>query len=254
MMWRASLARSSAHIIWPGGSGKPSGLTKWTGEARVPWRAYSSSRQSLRPCRPSPSATTTQASLPDWMMMPRIRSSTAMRSPSSTNIFEPCVRQARSETGKVSVSFIRPSFRRWKRSSMVISLVMEAGGIGVKASFCHSTWPVGRPSAARVRRWCRSRPGAGDAPATKARRAETGKGGGTWRLRECGYWSTTIWASLLPGPVIRANAASASATEVNGPCALDRGSARPVEGPKSQVSAQLASSVWALSSLENAPT
>ena len=96
------------------------------------------------------SATTMQASLPDWMMMPRIRSSTAMRVPSSTNIFEPWVRQARSDTGSVSVSFMRPSFRRWNSSSRVISLDMEAGGIGVRPSFCHSTWPVSASISRRM--------------------------------------------------------------------------------------------------------
>jgi len=44
-------------------------------------------------------------------MMPRIRDSTWMRDPSSTNILEPWVRQARSDTGNVSVSLTRPSNR-----------------------------------------------------------------------------------------------------------------------------------------------
>ena len=65
-----------------------------------------------------------------------------MREPSSTNILEPWVRQARSETGKVSVSLIRPSFRRWNSSSSVISLDMEAGGIATMPSFCHRIWPL----------------------------------------------------------------------------------------------------------------
>jgi len=37
------------------------------------------------------------------------------------------VRQARSDTGKVSVSLTRPSFSRLNSSSMVISLDIEAG-------------------------------------------------------------------------------------------------------------------------------
>ena len=52
------------------------------------------------------------------------------------------MRQARSDTGNVSVSLMRPSFSRWNRSSRVISLDMEAGGIGTMPSFCHSTCPV----------------------------------------------------------------------------------------------------------------
>src|SRR5688572_28596969 len=91
---------------------------------------------------PRASATTTQASLPDWMTMPRIRSSTAMREPSSTNILEPWVRQARSDTGNLSVSLTRPSFNRLNSRSMVISLDIDAGGIGTMPFFCHSTWPV----------------------------------------------------------------------------------------------------------------
>ncbi len=35
------------------------------------------------------------------------------------------------------MSLKRPSFRRWNRSSRVISLLIEAGGIGAKASFAH---------------------------------------------------------------------------------------------------------------------
>ncbi len=75
-------------------------------------------------------------------MMPRIKVSTGIRAPSITNIFEPWVLQARCDTGKVSVSLTRPSFSRWKRSSSVISLLIDAGGDGVTASFAHSTCPV----------------------------------------------------------------------------------------------------------------
>ena len=60
------------------------------------------------------------------------------------------MRQAVSETGSVSVSFSRPSFSRWKTNSNVISLLIEAGGMGVKASFAHSTCPV----AASIRTAC----------------------------------------------------------------------------------------------------
>ncbi len=52
------------------------------------------------------------------------------------------MRQARSDTGNVSVSLTRPSFSRWNKSSIVMSLLIEAGGIGVKPSLAHSTCPV----------------------------------------------------------------------------------------------------------------
>src|SRR6201999_3137495 len=74
----------------------------------------------------------------------------------STNILEPWVRQARSDTGNVSVSFMRPSFRRWNSNSNVISLDMEDGGTGTMPSFCQSTCPVAasssRPCSALVSR------------------------------------------------------------------------------------------------------
>ena len=44
-----------------------------------------------------------QASLPDWMIMPRIRSSTLTLPPCGTNILEPCIRQALSLTGSILV-------------------------------------------------------------------------------------------------------------------------------------------------------
>ena len=79
-----------------------------------------------------------------------MRSCTAIWLPSDTNIFDPCVLQARWDTGNLSVNFTRPSFRRWNSSSKVISLLMEAGGMGANASFAHSTWPV----AASIRIAC----------------------------------------------------------------------------------------------------
>ena len=57
-----------------------------------------------------PSATTMQASLPDWMRMPRIRSSTFTSESMSTNILEPCMAQAFWLTWKVSVSLTSPRF------------------------------------------------------------------------------------------------------------------------------------------------
>ncbi len=55
-----------------------------------------------------PSARTMQASLPDWISMPRMRSPTAIWPPSGTNIFEPCIRQAFSLTGSSWSSRRRP--------------------------------------------------------------------------------------------------------------------------------------------------
>ena len=65
-------------------------------------RANSSSEPAIA------SAMATQASLPDWMMMPRIRSSTFTRSPTSTNICEPPIFQARSLTRISSSSLSLP--------------------------------------------------------------------------------------------------------------------------------------------------
>src|SRR5690348_6477043 len=58
---------------------------------------------------PSPSASTTEASLPDWMITPRTRSSTRIWALSGVNIFEPWVFQACWLTGSVSSIFNRPA-------------------------------------------------------------------------------------------------------------------------------------------------
>ncbi len=54
------------------------------------------------------SARATEASLPDWMIMPRISWSTRTRVPTSMNMREPPVRQARSLTVTMSSSAISP--------------------------------------------------------------------------------------------------------------------------------------------------
>ena len=100
----------------------------------------SSAKASSLPDRPS--ATTMQASLPDCTMMPRIRSSTRTCEFTSTNIFEPPIRQAFSETGSSSSSDRRPSFSRSNTMCAVMILLMEAGGMETSASFSSRTVPV----------------------------------------------------------------------------------------------------------------
>ncbi len=73
-----------------------------------------------------------QASLPDWMIMPRIRSLTGTRLLSAANIVEPPdgappLRQAFSLTGNSSVSLMRPCLISLKTYSAVISLDRLAG-------------------------------------------------------------------------------------------------------------------------------
>jgi hypothetical protein len=55
------------------------------------------------------SASATLASLPDWMMTPRIRSSTDTRVPSRMNMREPGVCQALTLTGTSSSMRMRPA-------------------------------------------------------------------------------------------------------------------------------------------------
>ena len=81
-----------------------------------------------------PSASTMQASLPDWMIMPRSRSSTRTSLPSSTNILEPPIFQAVSDTLKVVSMVISPFLSSSKTTAAVISLVIEAGGTRLSAS------------------------------------------------------------------------------------------------------------------------
>ena len=58
---------------------------------------------------PMYSATATLASLPDWMTMPRSRSSSFTVVPSRTNIFEPPVRHALTLIGTSSAKSMRPA-------------------------------------------------------------------------------------------------------------------------------------------------
>ena len=113
MMCIASVARSRT-LITCSGSGRPVAFLKWL--AVMPSsRAFSFARSAKAVSLPaSASAKTMQASLPDWMIMPRSRSSTPTRSPTLTNISEPSIRQARSLTGSVSSSLRLPSLSRSK--------------------------------------------------------------------------------------------------------------------------------------------
>ena len=91
----------------------------------------------------SPSATTTQASLPELMIIPWINSLTVGRSLSCRNIVDPPIAVARDETEN-SVSIVtRPSFSASKSMLMVMSFDIEAGGTGWSAFLSISTvWVV----------------------------------------------------------------------------------------------------------------
>ena len=100
------------------------------------WRAKASSVPA------SPSATTTQASLPERTTMPLINSSTVGRSVSLRNMVEPCIDLAWDETGKRSSRFTRPSRSASNSMLIVISFDIEAGGSFSCAFFSRSTVPV----------------------------------------------------------------------------------------------------------------
>ena len=90
MMWRASVTRSRALMWWPS-SGRPEALRKadWVIPSSWARLVISSAKVASLPARPS--ATTTQASLPDWTMMPWISASTGTLLPASTNIRLPSI-------------------------------------------------------------------------------------------------------------------------------------------------------------------
>jgi len=108
MIRRASMPRSRM-LMRCAGSGQPEALAKV--ECSMP----SARARSVICCAKaaslpaSPSATTTQASLPELMMMPWINSSTVGRSVSFRNIVEPPSALAREETAKRVSSVTRPS-------------------------------------------------------------------------------------------------------------------------------------------------
>src|SRR5665213_2835329 len=145
MMSRASIASSRVVTLVPG-SGSPFELVntdfcKPISRARcVIWTAKSASVPAM------PSASTMQASLPDWMIMPCSRSSTGTLLLSAANIVEVCegappLRQAFSLTLYSSVRLTLPSFMRWKTYSAVISLARLAGKISLSGSRSYSSPP-----------------------------------------------------------------------------------------------------------------
>src|SRR5664280_2261549 len=91
-------------------------------------------------------ASTMQASLPDWMIMPCSRSSTGILLWIAANMVEPCegappLRQAFSLTVYSSVSLMRPSLSSWNTYSAVISLARLAGKMSWSGSRSNSTPP-----------------------------------------------------------------------------------------------------------------
>ena len=94
-----------------------------------------------------PSASAMQASLPDWMITPCIRSSTLTRLLSGANMVEPPegappLRQAFSVMVISSSSLSLPCAISLNTTSAVISLDMLAGGMSLSAFFSNSTVPL----------------------------------------------------------------------------------------------------------------
>ena len=77
--------------------------------------------------------------MPDSTITPLINCSTVGVSRGSTNILDPPICQAFVDTGKVSVSFRRPFSSASNTMYSVISLDMDAGGIGASAFLDIST-------------------------------------------------------------------------------------------------------------------
>ena len=88
------------------------------------------------------SASTTQASLPESTMIPRIRSSTLTRSRVSRNMVEPPKLAACSETGSTSSIASVPRWMASKVMKSVMSFDIDAGGRGLSAFFESMTAPV----------------------------------------------------------------------------------------------------------------
>jgi hypothetical protein len=136
----ATMPRSRIDWTWPG-AGQPEELTKV--EAVMPrarprsviWAANASSD----PARPS--ATTTQASLPELMMIPLISSSTVGLSCSFRNMVDPRIALARADTAKVVSMVTRPSRSASNSMFSVISLDIEAGGRAWSAFLSRRTVP-----------------------------------------------------------------------------------------------------------------
>ena len=88
-----------------------------------------------------------QASLPDWIITPCIRSRTLTRLLSAANIAEPPdgappLRQAFSEMVISSSHLSLPCSMVCRTNSVVISFDMLAGGLSLSAFFSNSTVPL----------------------------------------------------------------------------------------------------------------
>jgi hypothetical protein len=90
------------------------------------------------------SASATLASLPDWMSMPRTRSSTSTSEFTSMNIRVPPMRQAFSLTRTRSSSRIRCVPSAWNTTYAVMSFVRLAGGASTSAALDASTLSVAK--------------------------------------------------------------------------------------------------------------
>ena len=89
-----------------------------------------------------PSAMTMEASLPDCTMMPRNRSATLTRVLTMTNILDPPMRHAFSLTRNLSSRLSAPALSRSNTRYVVISLLIDAGGMPTSAAFSSNTVPV----------------------------------------------------------------------------------------------------------------
>ena len=110
-----------------------------------PRSVISAAKASSLPDRAS--ATTMQASFPDWTTIPRTRSSILTRFRGGRNMVElplliPPFRQAFSLMRNVSSRDNDPSFSRSNKRYSVISLLMEAGAMGTSAFLSRRTSPV----------------------------------------------------------------------------------------------------------------
>ena len=110
MVRRAMIARSRAEA-YSSGSGQPVVLAKWELVSPIFFAAsfIRSTNACSDPARPS--ASTTQASLPETVTMPWSRSSTVTCAPTGRNMVEPRLFQARQVSGEtviLSSSFTVP--------------------------------------------------------------------------------------------------------------------------------------------------
>ncbi len=193
-------------MSWPGGSGRPSGLTKCDC-----LRPISFARLFIMATKPStvppmPSASAMQLSLPEATMTQRDqrldRHVRADRHEAfRARALAPGALGDRQLVGELHPPVLEPLEQELERHQLA-HRGRRHGDVGVLrpqhlaavAVHDHGVLGIG---------------------------ADGGRGGGREKQQPekddaphgCSYWSTTIWASLLPSPLSRANAASASAVE-----------------------------------------